>query len=381
MQKGTFLKRCDEGQSSAGRGRSVPLRNVSGASPNATPGGLGFRWPAEWEPHAGTWLTWPHNPDTWPGRLEAVAGTFAAIVRELHARETVNVLVADGAGEARARRHLAAAGVGAQGGVRFHHLPSDDGWLRDCGPLFLVRARAGRRERAALLPGFNAWGGKYPPWERDAALGRAVADAAGVRGFPSDLVLEGGSIDGDGRGSILTTESCLLHPNRGPGRTREALEAALADLLGARAVLWLGAGIEGDDTDGHVDDVARFVAPGTVVAAAEPDPADPNHAPLAENLRRLRALRDADGKPLAVAELPMPPRLSNGGARSPASYANFYLANGLALVPTFGAKSDARALAVLRELLPGRDVVGIPCRELVAGLGAIHCVTQQEPAP
>ena len=345
------------------------------------PADEGYRWPAEWEPHAGTWLTWPHNPDTWPGRLEAVAGSFAAMVRALHARETLNVVVADEAREAAARRQLGAAGVDADRGVRFHHLPSDDGWMRDCGPIFLVRERAGRRERAALLPGFNAWGGKYPPWERDAALGRAVAEAAGVRALPCDLVLEGGSIDGDGRGSVLTTESCLLNPNRGPGRTREALEAALARLLGARAVLWLGEGIEGDDTDGHVDDVARFVAPGTVVTAVEPDPGDPNHAPLADNLRRLRGMRDADGKPLAVAELPMPPRLSAEGARSPASYANFYLANGVALVPVFGARSDERALAVLRELLPGRDVVGIPCRELVAGLGAIHCVTQQEPAP
>jgi agmatine deiminase len=217
-----------------------------------------------------------------------------------------------------------------------------------------------------------------------------------MRRFAVEVVLEGGSVDGNGCGSVLTTESCLLNPNRGPvlspyrgrvlnpnrgpARTREALEQLLHDTLGATHVLWLAGGIEGDDTDGHVDDLCRFVDPATVVAAEEGDPRDPNHAPLAENLRRLRGMCDQDGKPLAVATLPMPPPLRIAGLRCPASYANFYLANGVALVPVFEAPSDARALAVLRELLPGREVVPIPARELVVGLGAVHCLTQQEPA-
>jgi agmatine deiminase len=227
---------------------------------------------------------------------------------------------------------------------------------------------------------FDNWGRKYPGWELDDAVPRHVEKVLGLPRFASDVVLEGGSIDGDGAGTVLTTESCLLNPNRGPGRTRERLERLLADFLGARRVLWLGDGIEGDDTDGHVDDIARFVAPGVVVAARCEDPADADHAPLAENLRRLRGMTDARGAALTVVELPMPPRLEHGGQRSPASHANFYLANGVALVPVFGGASDARALAILRELLPGREVVGIPSRELVSGFGAVHCVTQQEPA-
>jgi agmatine deiminase len=316
------------------------------------------------------------------------------MTRALQGRETLNVVVADEPAEARARAELAAGGVDADRGVRFRRIPTNDGWMRDCGPLILVRDQAASaaagRARSEAKPSeatgrlgvdfrFNAWGGKYPPFDLDDAAGAAVCAALGLPVFRSELVLEGGSIDGDGRGTILTTEQCLLHPNRG-ARTREVLERALADLLGARAVLWLAGGIEGDDTDGHVDDVARFVAPGTVVAVAEDDAADANCAPLAENLRRLRGMRDAGGKPLAVVELPMPPPLHAEGLRCPASYANFYVANGVVLVPVFGVATDARALAILRELFPGREVLGIPSADLVVGLGALHCVTQQEPA-
>ena len=238
----------------------------------------------------------------------------------------------------------------------------------------------GEMPRVALCDfRFDNWGRKYPGWELDDAVPRHVEKILGLARFACDVVLEGGSIDGDGQGTVLTTEACLLNPNRGAGRTREAMERVLADFLGARHVIWLGDGIDGDDTDGHVDDIARFVAPGLVVAATCDDAADPNHATLAENLRRLRAARDARGRALTVVELPMPPRIELGGQRSPASYANFYLANEVALVPVFGAPSDTRALAILGELLPDRAVVGIPCAELVSGFGAIHCVTQQEP--
>jgi agmatine deiminase len=278
-----------------------------------------------------------------------------------------------------ARAAISRAGWDPDRGVRFHHYPTTDAWCRDHGPIFVVRDRP-VRERALLDFRFDNWGRKYPGFELDDAVPRHVEKILGLPRFPCDVVLEGGAIDGDGRGTVLTTESCLLNPNRGPGRTRERMERLLADQLGARSVLWLGEGIEGDDTDGHVDDVARFVAPGVVVAAVADDASDPNHAPLAENLRRLRAMRDAAGAPLRVVELPMPARLVRDGLRSPASHANFYLANGVALVPTFGGASDARALAILGELLPGREMVGIPSGELVSGFGAVHCVTQQEPA-
>jgi len=348
----------------------------------ATPESEGFRWPAEWEPHRATWLAWPHNAETWPGHLEGAEASFVEMVRALHGREQVCITVADAAMEEAAPRRLAGAGI--EGGLEFHHFSTNDAWIRDHGPIFVRRGG----EIAVMDFRFDAWGQKYPPWDLDDRIPQSIAAARQLRRFPVDVVLEGGSVDGNGLGSVLTTESCLLNSNRGmvpssyggPSRTRESLEQLLHDTLGATQVLWLGGGIEGDDTDGHVDDLCRFVDGGTVVAVEEGDPSDPNHAPLAENLLRLRAMRDQDGKPLAVAALPMPPPLHVEGLRCPASYANFYLANGVALVPVFEAPTDARALAVLRELLPERDVVPIPARDLVLGLGAVHCLTKEEPA-
>jgi agmatine deiminase len=328
------------------------------------------RWPAEWERHRATWLAWPHNPETWPGHLEAARGEYVEIVRALVEREAVELLVPDEATGEDVRRRLRAAGVGPDADLRLHVQPTDDSWLRDSAPIF---ALDDGDQRVALDFGFDAWGGKYPPWELDAALGARVAALAGAPCKTPGFVLEGGSIDGDGAGVILTTESCLLNPNReSPARTRVQMEERLARWLGARRVVWLAGGIESDDTDGHIDDCARFVAPGVVVAAAAET--GPDAPMLAENRRRLVAAG------LAVHDLPMPPVHRVGGQPCPASYANFYLANGVALVPVFGADSDERAVAVLRDLLPGRDVVGVPCSTLVLGLGAIHCLSQQEPA-
>ena len=355
-----------------------------------TPAALGYRWPAEWEPHAATWLAWPKNPETWPGRLEAARDAFVAIVAGLVEAERVSIVVDDAAAEQAARERLAAGGVEVDR-VAFHPIATDDAWLRDTGPITVVRDAApadtaAGADATGTLPGrlaldfaFDAWGGKYPPWNRDAAVARQIAAAAGLPHRATDFVLEGGSIDGNGRGTLLTTESCLLHPNRG-ARTREAVERVLADWLGAKQVLWLGAGIAGDDTDGHIDDITRFVDPSTVVTVVENDAGDPNFAALRDNRQRLRTMTDTDGKPLSVVELPMPPRLHVAGEPLPASYANFYLADGVALVPTFACPSDDRALGVLRELWPDRRVVGIDCRDLVLGLGAIHCLTQSEPA-
>lgn len=345
-----------------------------------TPAAAGFRWPAEWEPHAATWLAWPHNEDTWPGRLDrAVLGTVA-IVRALQGREQVYIAVSDVAAEDAARVVLAAQGVDPDAGIDFPHIPTDDAWLRDTGPIFCVRDDAAGRERAAVCFRFDAWGGKYPPWDRDAAVSHRIAEYEGVRRFEADFVLEGGSVDGNGRGTLLTTESCLLHPNREAGRSRESMEARLHDWLGATQVLWLGEGIAGDDTDGHIDDIARFVDAGTVVVAVAHSPSDPDAEVLRVNLERLRRMNDQDGRRLAVVELPMPPTHRVNGEICPASYANFYLANGVALVPTFGAETDARALATMREVVGDRDVVGVACGDLVQGLGAVHCLSQQEPA-
>ncbi len=345
-----------------------------------TPAAQGYRWPAEWEPHEATWLAWPHDRETWPGCLEAAERAFVAMARVLAPNERVCINVGDAALEARARRALTEGGVdpAAGRGVVFHRIPSDDAWIRDHGPSFLVREREGLREHALLDTGFDAWGGKYPPWDQDAAVPEAMARTLGLPRFSVPGVLEGGSIDGNGAGTILTTEECLLHENRG-GRTREACEALLADWFGARQVVWLGRGIAGDDTDGHVDDVTRFVAEDTVVTVLPEDDTHPDAPALRENERRLRAARCAEGKPLRVVPLPAAPILHGPEGPLPASYANFYLANGVCLVPTFAAPSDARALDVLAELLPGRDVVGIDARTLVVGLGAVHCLTQQQP--
>ncbi len=349
------------------------------ASPNRSPIAEGYRWPAEWEPHQATWLTWPHNPDTWPRCLRQAEAAFVEIVRRLAGREAVFINVAGAHAEDRVRALLGDCAAE----LRFFHIESDDAWVRDHGPLFVTRDAP--PTLAAIDFGFNAWGGKYPPWDRDAAVARRSLEAFGVRRFEAPFVLEPGSIEGDGQGTLLTSDSCLLNDNRRlagePPRTRERVEALLAEWLGARQVVWLPDGIAGDDTDGHVDDFARFVSPGQVVCCVEDDRSDPSYAPLKSAGRVLREARDASGRRLEVVDLPMPPPLRFEGERCPASYANFYLANGVALVPTFETPEDERALAILRECLPDREVIGVPSRQLVVGLGAIHCLTQQVPAP
>jgi agmatine deiminase len=345
--------------------------------PMSGPAAQGYRWPAEWERHRATWLSWPHNPETWPTALAAVRATFGAMVTALQPREDVEIGVADDAMEEVARRSIRGAGGDPDRNVRFHRYATTDAWCRDHGPIFVVRDDGAR---ALCDFRFDNWGKKYPGWELDDAVPRHVEKILGLHRFAADLVLEGGGIEGDGEGTVITTESCQLNPNRGPGRTRERMERLLADYLAARHVVWLADGIEGDDTDGHIDDLVRFVAPGVVVAVACGDRDDANAAPLAENRRRLATARDARGRARTVIDLPMPPRIMDGDHRSPASHANFYVANGVVLVPVFGGASDARALAILREHFPGREVVGISCTELVSGFGAIHCVTQQEPA-
>jgi len=345
-----------------------------------TPRSLGYRLPAEWEPHRGTWLSWPHKEASWPGKFAPIPGIFAQIVARLAPHEEVHLNVGDDALEAAARAALQEAGAPLTR-IFFHRHPTDDAWCRDHGPIFLVRNRDdGRREQLVLDWGYNAWGGKYPPFALDDAIPSRIAAELGLPVIAPGIVLEGGSIEVNGAGTVLTTEQCLLNPNRNPDLTRSDLEACLREFLGVRRVLWLGDGIEGDDTDGHVDDLARFVAPDTVVAAVEEDPRDPNYAPLRDNRERLRTMTDQDGRPLRVVELPMPPARWYEGQRLPVSYANFYIANGVVLLPGFESPRDAAARAVLEPLFPDRRIEVINCTDLVWGLGAIHCVTQQWPA-
>jgi len=352
---------------------------VSPARPR--PGGtpVPVRFPAEWEPHEATWLAWPHDPITWPD-IAAVEPVWASMAAALAKRETVHLLVADAAEEARARRALRPHRPGRR--LHLHRATTNDVWIRDYGPMF-VEGPGGLRVVDWV---FNTWGGKYGVWAHDDAMPAFAASLLGLALDRPGLVLEGGSVDFDGAGTVLTTEQCLLNPNRNPGLDRAGVEEMLGRWMGARRVVWLGRGIEGDDTDGHVDDVARFVGPRTVVLAVEEDPRDRNHAASRDNLRRLRAARDADGRRLEVVALPMPEPVSEGNpvaghasVRAPASYANFYVANGLVLAPVFAQPRDGPALAVLRRLFPDREVVGIDCRELVGGNGAVHCVTQQQP--
>ncbi len=347
----------------------------------AEPTPAAFRMPAEWEPHRATWIAWPHHARDWPGKFAAIPWVYAEIVRHLTRSETVCILVNDAKAEHRVRRALRKAGVNL-GAVEFYHVPTNRVWTRDYCPLFVVNAAGA----VALTDWhFNGWA-KYPNWQYDDAVSARVAELLGrpirqpvVNG--RRVVLEGGSIDVNGQGLLLTTEECLLSPvqARNPGLSQTDLERMLGEYLGVRKVLWLNRGIAGDDTHGHVDDLARFVAPRTVVVVVEDDPADENYLPLQENLERLRGMTDLEGRPLEVVPLPMPDPVVFTGQRLPASYANFYIANDRVLVPTFNDPQDRIALGTLAELFPGRTVVGIHATDLVWGLGTLHCLTQQEP--
>jgi agmatine deiminase len=307
-----------------------------------------------------------------------VPGVFAEIVRHLAPREEVHINVADAAMEAGARTVLARAGV-ATGNVWFHRHLTNDAWCRDHGPVFVQRPGASGAESLIVDWGYNAWGGKYPPFDDDDRIPTEIAAELGIPVVHPGIVMEGGSIDVNGAGTLLTTESCLLNPNRNPSLDRAGIEASLSRFLGVTRILWLGDGIEGDDTDGHVDDLTRFVDPTSVVTVVEEDPSDPNYRPLRENLERLRTMRDQDGRPLDVVTLPMPRPMYQGDQRLPASYANFYIANGAVLLPGYDPERDETARGTLQRCFPDREVILIDCTDLVWGLGAIHCVTQQWP--
>ena len=347
--------------------------------------------PAEWAPHAATWIAWPHNPEDWPGKFQPIPWVYAEIVRHLSRVEDVHILVNDLAAERRATSILKRSGANLAR-THFHHWPTDRVWLRDSGPIFVKNAKG---ERAATNWKFNAWA-KYDNWHLDDQIPHQVAKLYNLpeikpeldlgKKKPHRLVLEGGSIDVNGAGILLTTEECLLSEvqQRNPGVTREQLEQAFHDYLGIDQTIWLNRGCAGDDTHGHVDDITRFVAENTILTTVEPNTADENHLPLAENLDRLRSARNRTGKgqdkPFEIVELHMPAPVIFEGQRLPASYANFYIANGLVLVPTFNDPNDRHALNIIASCFPTREVVGIHAVDLVWGLGTLHCLSQQEPA-
>jgi len=347
------------------------------------PAALGFHMPAEWERHEATWIGWPHNRTDWPGKMEPIHWVYAEIVRKIAPGEIVRV-IAEPAAQTRAKRTLGRAGVDLRR-IEFCDFPTNRGWTRDFGPIF-VKKVADPREVAIVRFRFTGWA-RYPDWQKDDAVPPRAAKMLGLRPLPArigrkDLVLEGGAIDVNGCGTVLTTEECLLHPTvqvRNPGFGRKEIEKALRDNLGITNVLWLGSGICGDDTHGHVDDICRFVNPHTVVLCHATDPGDENYRPLEANRERLQDMRLESGSKIEVVLLPMPAPLHLDGGRLPASYANFYVANSAVIVPTFNDPNDRVALGILSELFHDRPVVGIHAVDLVLGFGTLHCLTQQQP--
>jgi agmatine deiminase len=376
------------GYALAGKTNATPVHRRGAKSTETTnetaPRAAGFHMPAEWEPHEATWLGWPHNRADWPGKFATIPWVYGEIVRKLTTGEIVRIIVNSPAVEARSRRLLGRANMDLRR-VEFFRFPSDRGWTRDFGPMF-VRRDGTRSEVAIVRFRFNAWA-KYRDWKKDDKIPERAAKAMGVQIFRAqsdgrDVVLEGGAIDVNGRGTLITTEECLLDEGtqaRNPGFSRTQVEAALCNNLGVTNVLWLGRGIEGDDTHGHIDDLCRFVDARTVVICREKDSTDYNYRVLEENRERLESMRLEDGSRVQVVPLPMPSPLWFDGRRLPASYANFYIANSAVLVPTFNDPNDRVALGILSELITDRPVVGIHSVDLVWGLGTVHCMTQQQP--
>jgi len=350
------------------------------AEPTAnTPAALGFYMPAEWHPHHSTWLSWPKDPETWPDRVPQVEEIYLQMIAALTPHELVNLLVDNAETEQMVRGRC---GLAIAANIHFHHLQTVDAWVRDYGPNFLL----GPHDELAYNDWiFNAWGNKYEELKKDDSIPSRLEPILKLRRFSPGIVMEGGSIEVNGAGCVLTSEQCLLNPNRNPDRSQAEIEQYLKDYLGVTKVLWLGEGIVGDDTDGHIDDIARFVTSDMIVCAVEEDPADANYEILQDNLARLKSMTDAAGRPFKILTLPMPGIVGGESTaardleRLPASYANFYIANSVVLAPVFGHDNDARAVDTLQRCFPTRRVVPINCEPLVWGMGTIHCITQQQP--
>jgi agmatine deiminase len=345
-----------------------------------TPLSQGFSFPPEWYPRRGTWISWPRPEGiSFPGKYHEAIEDIAGLIKTLVALEEVHLNVPNENYRRIVTDFLKARGIPMRR-VFFHFIPTNEAWARDHGPAFVLRKR-GRETQAAIVDwGFNAWGGKYPPWDSDDAVPTRIAEELKLPVFYPRIVMEGGAVDFNGAGTVMTTTSCLLNNNRNPGVSKKRIEKYLRDYYGQQHVIWLGEGIDGDDTDGHIDDLARFIDEKTIAIGIEANRRDPNYAILQQARRALDHVRDQDGNPFEIVELPMPRRIAYDGQRVPATYVNFYFANRALLVPTFGQRDrDRTAIAVLQKRLPARQVIGVDCRKLIWGLGAIHCFTQQQP--
>ncbi len=344
---------------------------------SSTPIALGFRMPAEWEPQDAIWLSWPHKRASWPGQFRPIPYVFANIVAQISRIQNVRINAA-AALHKRAQSLCAKAGANMER-VTFYNHPTNDAWCRDHGPIFVKNDKTG--EVALTDWRYNAWGDKYPPYDLDNKIPPSIGQKLKLRRFENDMVLEGGSIDVNGQGLLLTSEQCLLNKNRNPHLSREQIEQTLRDYLGVSKILWLGDGIIGDDTDGHIDDITRFTAPDAIITCVETNKRDPNHRLLEENLERLKSFRTPGGKKIKLTTLPMPKPFAFDGQQVPASYANFLIINGAVLVPNFQQKKrDAEANEIIGSCFPGREVIPIDCYHLIWGLGTLHCISQQQPA-
>lgn len=342
-----------------------------------TPKQLGFQFPAEFEKHTATWLSWPHKEASWPGKIESIYPAYSLFVKILAQSEHVHINVADPVMKTKALEHLSRVGANLLA-IQFHFNPTNDAWCRDHGPAFLINKK--EKKKAIIDWGYNAWGGKYPPYDLDDIIPTRIANDLKLQVFNPGIVMEGGSVDFNGAGAVLTTTACLLNKNRNPTLTQKQIEQYLINYYGVEQVLWLGDGIIGDDTDGHIDDIARFVNTDTVVTVVEEDKSDENYEVLQKNLKTLKAMRLLNGQPLRIIELPMPSPVLYEDQRLPASYANFYISNQHVIVPTYRCKNDHKALQILSQAFPQHEVIGIDSVDIIWGLGSFHCLSQQEPA-
>lgn len=341
-----------------------------------TPKQQGYSFPAEWAEQEAMWLSWPHKEASWPGKIETIYKPYSEFIKAVAEDQKVRINVADEAMKNFALRHLEAVNANLAN-VEFYFHETNDAWCRDHGPAFVINKT--EKKKAVVDWGYNAWGGKYPPFDLDDVIPTKIANHFGLPLFTPPIVMEGGSVEFNGAGTVLTTTSCLLNENRNPHLTKEQIEQYLKEFYGQEQVLWLGDGIVGDDTDGHIDDITRFVNEDTVLTVVEENPEDENYQPLQENLEALKKMTLLDGRKLNIVELPMPAPVIYEDTRLPASYANFYIANKVVVVPIFNDKNDERALQIIQSCFPGRKVIGINSVDIIWGLGSFHCLSQQEP--
>lgn len=352
---------------------AVTVENIDMTTPNLT----GFHFPAEWAPQTAMWLSWPHKEASWPGKLPLIYPKYCEFIKVVSEGQNVRINVSGDQMLAFAKQQLMLAGVDLAK-IEFFDFGTNDAWCRDHGPAFLVNYDT--KQKVVIDWGYNAWGDKYPPYDLDDVIPTKIADHFGLPVFHPGIVMEGGSVDFNGAGTVLTTTACLLNPNRNPHLNHGQIEDYLGNYYGVEQVLWLGDGIIGDDTDGHIDDITRFVSRDTVVTVVEENKNDENYHILQENLQTLKGMRLIDGKQLNIIELPMPDPVIYDDQRLPASYANFYIANSAVVVPTYRSKNDDKALDILQSCFPKRKVVGIDSTDIIWGLGSFHCLSQQEPA-